>query len=485
MRYLTTLLALSTGCHTPPSAPSTPSLQRGPGVVRIATWNIETVGVVGSSEYLAASDVLARVDADVVAIQEIASAGDEADLATLAGDLGYGWVSFATPAFGGDRNAVISKLPFVHDDVLTSVDLSGDPSADDLTRTLLRVTVDVQGTDLTVLPVHYKSGSSDTDEFRRAVEAVRTLQAVRGGPGGATVVLGDFNEEVEDLPLTPVAFSGYPYGLPASWTLGQDLRIRFHNFGLDNDPFGAFTDPGAVILDAAQLDGSEVTREASGRRLDYIVVHPSLAASPAEVYDSADEGLGGLPKAGSAPASTASADASDHLLVFADLTLGPPGTTTPPGSVLGIADLQPGDLWVSELMPDPVTCSDSDGEWIELENRSGSDVELAGLQLEDEAGNVGLVSAAVIAAGQRAILGRGVAPCGPAADATYDSALSLNNAADTLWVYANGVLIDETGRWASSTGGTSLQRDGAGWCDATTAFGSEWATPGAPNDCGG
>ncbi|HHO51534.1 MAG TPA: hypothetical protein ENK18_11815 [Deltaproteobacteria bacterium] len=485
MRCLLPLLSL-VGCHA--DAPiSTPraraSLTRGPGVVRIATWNIETVGSVGGLEYRAAADVLSRVDADIVAIQEIASSSDEADLSTLASDLGYGWVSFAAPAFGGDRNAVISRYPVTSEAVLTSADLSGDPSADDLTRLLLRVTVDVGGVDLTVLPVHYKSGSSDTDEFRRAVETLRTLQAVRGGPGGATVVLGDFNEELADLPLFPSSFSGYPSGLPASWTLGRDLRLRFQLSGLDNDPFRVFTDPGAVILDALQLDGSEVTREASGRRLDYIVVHPSLRASPTEVYDSSDEGLGGgLPKAGAAPASSASADASDHLLVFADLTLGP---ATPPATPLGIADLQPGDLWVSEVMPDPSVCSDSDGEWVELENRAGQEVDLSGLHLEDESGHVGLVSAAVIADGARVILGRGGAPCGPAAIATFSSALSLNNAGDTLWVYADGTLIDQTGRWSSSTPGTSLQRDGAGWCDAITPFGSEWATPGAPNDCGG
>jgi exonuclease III len=39
--------------------------------VRVLTWNLETVGAKGSGEYNAALDVLQRIGADVVAMQEI------------------------------------------------------------------------------------------------------------------------------------------------------------------------------------------------------------------------------------------------------------------------------------------------------------------------------------------------------------------------------------------------------------------------------
>ena len=65
--------------------------------IRVATWNVLTVGEPGSSQYEAAYAVLARLGADVVAVQEVASKADSTYVAQLAVDLGYPHVTVAPP----------------------------------------------------------------------------------------------------------------------------------------------------------------------------------------------------------------------------------------------------------------------------------------------------------------------------------------------------------------------------------------------------
>ncbi|MGB5832376.1 MAG: endonuclease/exonuclease/phosphatase family protein, partial [Thiohalocapsa sp.] len=105
--------------------------------VRIVTWNIETVGARDSAQYEAARAVLQRLDADIVALQEILSAADVEHLDDFAFDLGYAHVAVAPSGpFGSMRNALLSDYPIRFSDPWTSVELSGDADADDLTRYL-------------------------------------------------------------------------------------------------------------------------------------------------------------------------------------------------------------------------------------------------------------------------------------------------------------------------------------------------------------
>ncbi len=57
-----------------------PSVSQAQTPIRIATWNIETVGTDGSTEYAAALEVLGRIGAGVVAVNEVASSADTANL---------------------------------------------------------------------------------------------------------------------------------------------------------------------------------------------------------------------------------------------------------------------------------------------------------------------------------------------------------------------------------------------------------------------
>lgn len=319
--------------------------------VRIATWNVLGVGARGSAPYNAVRDTLHRIRPDAVGINEVAGSSDVVNLQNLAADTGYDVIVVqASNPFGGERNAILSRFPLVRSAINTSASLSGDPLANDLTRLVVEATLDVPGNarDLTIVCIHLKSGFADSDEFRRAVEAIRAGQAVAtlSRQTDAYVILGDLNEEVSNVPQNPNPFTLIPSGMPGGWRLGADLAARLPS-GIRNDPFFHLlldTGPDVSPINAAQLDGSQATRPVSGRRIDYIL--PSQAvfglSHRGEVYDSADEGLpGGLPKFGPPLAPGTSEAASDHLLVFADVTV-PAGAHPPMHMVFASATSVPG-----------------------------------------------------------------------------------------------------------------------------------------------
>jgi hypothetical protein len=303
---------------------------RADTLVRIAVWNIETVGERNSAEYNAALNIIGYLQPDVLGVNEVASSADTGNFLDLAGDANYPYtlVPGSNP-FGAMRNAFMSRFPILQQAIHTSVSLSGDTQANDITRLIPEITVDVPGNalDLTLLVEHWKAGSGNDDEFRRACESLRIAQALAGRDSAseAYVVLGDVNEEIDSVPRSPNPFTSEPSGLPISFKLGQDLNQKLNGEGIPNDPFDnlKFSSQCYVeAMDALQLDGSAVTRYASNRRLDYIFLSQLLLdMNPlAEVYDSEDEGLpGGLPKYGDPPSPNASANASDHFLVFADI----------------------------------------------------------------------------------------------------------------------------------------------------------------------
>ena len=170
---------------------------------------------------------------------------------------------------------------------------------------------------------HWKSGSSNTDEYRRAIESRRMTQVADRfvSQGEPFVVMGDINADIGDGPQTPAMFTSIPTGLPTSFVTGADIKSLLFGNGLPNDPFGPLTAL-ATLLDAIQLDGTDATRPSSGRRLDYLLVSPALATTSVQVYDCSDEHLpGGLPLHGSPLPASVCPTASDHLPVLADLVI--------------------------------------------------------------------------------------------------------------------------------------------------------------------
>ncbi|MBT3222594.1 MAG: hypothetical protein HN348_26260 [Proteobacteria bacterium] len=290
---------------------------------RVVTWNIESVGSTGSTQFQAAQSILQRLDADIVGINEVDDI-DKSYLEQLAENLHYNYVLIpSSNPFGSLRNALLSRFEFVDSKIHTSAALSSDNDANDLTRLPVSAVLDLPNTDknLAVVVQHWKSGFDDSDEFRRAIDGQRTAQAALTWNAELAIVMGDVNAQVDDMPDSPSNFGAIPSGTPYSYWLGADLYSLLDSSGVPNSPFAPFLDAGFVTVEASQLDGRTGTRE-SGRRIDYLMVNPALAAATidAEVYDSRDESFGGLEKWGEPLERATSAEASDHYPVFADFT---------------------------------------------------------------------------------------------------------------------------------------------------------------------
>jgi endonuclease/exonuclease/phosphatase family metal-dependent hydrolase len=289
------------------------------------------LGEAGTADHDSVRDILDRIDADVVALQEIDSAdsaGSPNDVQDLATSLGYPHVYIAPVNASGDlkapfdsdlRVAVISRYPFLSTGAIRSPE-----NMRELTRLHAVVKVDVPGTanDPVVISAHLKAGDS-IDRFRRAVEMKRL--ALHLNTLGLTnddnyIITGDFN-------LNPnygsTTYNTLPSGLPTTYALGPDIPLPV---SYSVNPLAYFTSPGVARLDPRQLNGSAVTFPGgAGFTLDLMLVSPAIAGrvTDSEVYNSAldTSNSSGLPKAGSPLASGTSAAASDHYAIFADLEL--------------------------------------------------------------------------------------------------------------------------------------------------------------------
>ena len=289
------------------------------------------LGAAGTPDHDSVRAILGRIDADVVALQEIDSAdaaGSPNDVRDLAASLGYPHVYIAPVDASGDfkapfdsdlRVAILSRHPF-----LTTGAIRSPADARELTRLHAAVKVDVPGTsnDPVVITAHLKSGDS-IDRFRRAVEMKRLakhLNALGLTDDDNYIITGDFN-------LNPnygnTTYNSLPAGLPGTYALGADIPFPV---SYSVNPLAYFTTPGIARLDPRQLNGSAVTFPGgTGFTLDLMLVSPAIAGrvTDSEVYNSALDvsNSGGLPKAGLPLAAGTSATASDHYAIFADLEL--------------------------------------------------------------------------------------------------------------------------------------------------------------------
>jgi endonuclease/exonuclease/phosphatase family metal-dependent hydrolase len=289
------------------------------------------LGAAGTADHDSVRDILDRIDADVVALQEIDSAdsaGSPNDVQDLATSLGYPHVyiapvnasgDFKAPFDGDLRVAVISRYPFLSTGAIRSPE-----NMRELTRLHAVVKVDVPGTsnDPVVITAHLKPGDS-IDRFRRAVEMkrlARHLNVLGLSDDDNYIITGDFN-------LNPnygsTTYNTLPSGLPSTYALGADIPLPV---SYSVNPLAYFTTPGVARLDPRQPNGSAVTFPGgAGYTLDLMLVSPAIAGrvTDSEVYNSAldTSNSSGLPKAGSPLASGTSATASDHYAIFADLEL--------------------------------------------------------------------------------------------------------------------------------------------------------------------
>lgn len=314
--------------------------------IRVATFNVgakfeETsggayvadygIGPAGNPDHDTVRDVLARIDADVVTLQEIHE--DDVtgnDVSDLAASLGYPYVHIATDTNAFDPFllvAFLSRFPFISQTIITS-----PTNYKDMTRLIPVVKVDVPGTtrDPVLIGAHLKVGTSLSDIFQRTVEMRRIAKYLT--TSGLTVndnfvILGDFNlnPSVDDRTFSAIPGSG----LPSGFNLGPDITFPITYSPYPTANFGT---PSVRRLNPLQLDGSPITHppaepDDKPTILDLFMVSPAIGSRPhhTEIYNSAldTSNTAGLPKSGSPLAAETSAAASDHLAVFGDIELDP------------------------------------------------------------------------------------------------------------------------------------------------------------------
>ena len=308
------LLALLLLALSGSSSPATP--------LRVATLNVELgLGAPGSAGFEAVLDILERIDADVVALQELNRPdleGAPTPLESLSSTLGYPHVHIATTQRvldSGMRAGFLSRYP-----ITSAINIVPPPAARDMVRQIPAIVVDIPATvaDPTILTLHLKCCLDPDDPFRRAVELKRARDhlASRGLTAQDNViVLGDFNLIGNDL-----VFEAIPGGLPTTFDLGEDITfpVNYHI-----DPAAYFQSWSMSALEARQLNGSSSTQGSS--RLDFILVTSALTdrIHASEIYNSALDvsNRDGLSKSGSPLPERTSGNASDHLAIFADFEL--------------------------------------------------------------------------------------------------------------------------------------------------------------------
>lgn len=301
----------------PDPEPDSDTAADGDGIVRVATWNILRVDAPGSPQFEALRDIVLRIDADVLCLQEVGE-GEESWLQALAESGGYidGLLApFSGPDGIGIANACMSRTPVADAAYLWSNWISEDQDARDLTRPFVRLRLQVPGSDryVSIVTAHLKAGGGEVDRFRRMVEHVRLGQAAQSEfaefPGNAVVILGDLNER--DDPA-PEVFEVLPAGLPSFYELGSDIALP-----LTYEPATPLLGAGLQRVET-RYDQTFIPTDG---RLDYVYTGAAEVVA-AEVYDACrDDPNAGVEKAGAPLECGRSELASDHRPVVVDLRL--------------------------------------------------------------------------------------------------------------------------------------------------------------------
>lgn len=165
--------------------------------LRVVTFNIEanrdsngfvteSLNDPGTSDYESVRDILERINADVVCLQELANAdvaggtngGTNSDVHSLASDLGLPYVHIPTSSGVFDfslRNAILSRYPIIEtEDIGSAGYMEAIISfnefgirAKDVSRAKPAVKINVPGaaSPVTIIGLHNKAGSAQDDSL--------------------------------------------------------------------------------------------------------------------------------------------------------------------------------------------------------------------------------------------------------------------------------------------------------------------------------
>ncbi len=369
--------------------------------VRIADFNVafgldtnDDRGTTNDVDYVAVSNILRRVQPDIVCFQELYADEDMQAWIAMAAQLGYPYYAMSS---GGSldnsmRTGVWSKYPITGTDLIKETYY--DPTAVEIMRWPIVAKIEVPGAlyPLYVSSTHNKAGTTTKSarlqrafEIRRIVQYFDRLVASNPVENVQYAIMGDFNDDislnqntnfdltyyqsvVQDLSNATATFndgSDVPWNTNANWTLPYSKypteRLSYANMGWINP-----------IHTGTNLTWTHYYETESGRyRLDYILFSDEIMNSPygaptGEIYDAEFDGAGvGLYKPGPVPSATTSYEASDHRMLFADFHL---------------IDAVPGITPVA-IISEVVDHSATNGTYVEICNSGSSELDLTGYEL--------------------------------------------------------------------------------------------------------
>lgn len=171
--------------------------ERATRTIRVATYNIHRCrGLDGRTRPERTAEVLASLDADVLALQEVIGAGSAGGghAEELGAALGMGWVMAPARHLRGHLfgNVVLSRFPMRQH---AQYDLSWKTCEP---RCVQRVDLDVEGKLLHLYNVHLGTAFLERRFQAQRLAAVVTDRRL----SGPKVVLGDFNEWMKGLATT-------------------------------------------------------------------------------------------------------------------------------------------------------------------------------------------------------------------------------------------------------------------------------------------
>jgi len=183
-------------------------------------------------------------------------------------------------------------------------------------------------------------------------------------------------------------------------------------------------------------------------------------------------------------------DGSSDCLADCTLESGGGGGDDPVAILLG-------DIVINEIMQNPAIVSDTDGEWFELYNTTGSDINLEGCAIGDAGSDPHLITGslvvpangyAVLAKNNDLLLNGGITP-------DYVYSFSLGNTDDEVILTCESVEIDRVeydgGPDFPDPAGASMilnnpandNNIGSNWCVSISSYGDgDLGTPGSQND---
>ena len=293
------------------------------------------------------------------------------------------------------------------------------------------------------------------------------------------------------------------YGEDADAALSCDAPTGYVSAGGDCDDGDSGTNPGATeVCDGSDNDCDSATDDADSS-LDTTTTTTWYSDVDGDTYGSTTFTLDRCDQPTNYVADDTDCDDSD-----ADVYPGAPDEVYHDGidqdcdgfDGYTLDDLSAGDLVITEIMPNPDAVNDSVGEYFEIYNASGLEVDVNGLELADNASSDTVSETVVVAAdGYLVFAINGDSTINGGIDADFDwSGPALSNSGDIITLTYGSVTFDEVdySGWSVSAG-ISLSIDpaymdmdandyGPHWCEASSTYGDgDSGTPGDANDdCG-